>query len=101
MPRQDAEVLSDFRIFETDEFKKQLGKLPVRDSRLIQRKLKEYVYPLLRVDPYRGPNIKKLRGSQPDTWRYRIGRFRLFFIIDQEERIVSMLSIDDRRDAYR
>ena len=44
---------------------------------------------------------KKPSGYQPHTWRYRIGRIRGFFLVDQETRIVSMLSVDDRRDAYR
>ena len=55
----------------------------------------------LREDPFVGPNIRKLKGYAPPTWRYRIGRFRLFFMVDQIDRIVYMLSVDDRRDAYR
>jgi len=101
MPKQAAAGSSEFRIFETEEFQKKLGKLPARESRFIKRKLAGYVYPQLRVDPFLGPNIKKLKGFQPDTWRYRIGRFRVFFIVDQSERIVSLLSVEDRRDAYR
>jgi len=101
MPKQDADASSEFRIFETEEFQKKLKKRPVRESRFIQQKLTDYVYPQLRTDPFLGPNIKKLKGYQPATWRYRIGRFRLFFLVDTEERIVAMLSVDDRRDAYR
>ena len=100
MPKQDADASSEFRIFETAEFQKKLRKLPAGESRFIQRKLAEYVYPQLRIDPFSGPNIKKLKGYQPDTWRYRIGRFRVFFLVDQADRIVSILSVDDRRDAY-
>ncbi|MBN1517342.1 type II toxin-antitoxin system RelE/ParE family toxin [Candidatus Sumerlaeota bacterium] len=101
MPKRAVDDSSKFRIFETDEFQKRLVKLPARDARFIQRKLAEYVYPQLRADPFLGPNIKKLRGYQPDTWRYRVGRFRIFYIVDQEELIVSMLTVDDRKDAYR
>lgn len=101
MPKHDADASSEFQIFETEEFQKKLKKLPVRESRFIQQKLTGYVYPQLRLDPFLGPNIKKLKGYQPATWRYRIGRFRLFFLVDTEERIVAMLSVDDRRDAYR
>jgi len=32
---------------------------------------------------------------------YRIGRFRVFYSIDQTEQIVSILSVDNRRDAYK
>jgi mRNA interferase RelE/StbE len=36
----------------------------------------------------------------PARWRYRIGKFRLFYIIDEKEKVVAMISIDDRKDAY-
>lgn len=101
MPRQDVDALSEFRIFETDEFLKKLDKLPAEASRFVRKKLMEYVYPQLREEPFFGPNTKKLRGYEPSTWRYRIGRFRVFFMVDQDERIIYMLSVDDRRDAYR
>ena len=93
--------MSEFRIFETDEFQKKLDKLPGGASRFVQKKLTEYVYPQLRKDPFLGPNIKKLKGYEPATWRYRIGKFRVFFMVDQAEGVVFMLSVDDRRDAYR
>jgi mRNA interferase RelE/StbE len=92
--------LPEYRIFETEEFLKKLKKLQVRDSRLIRRKLDENIYPQLRQEPFFGPNIKKLRGYSPETWRYRIGQFRLFYGIDEEEDIVSILTVDLRRDAY-
>ena len=101
MPKPAAGDLSEFRIFETEEFQKRLGKLPPGTSRVIGRKLKEYVYPQLRAEPFFGSNIKKLKGWTPDTWRYRIGRFRIFYLVSRSERIVALLSIDDRRDAYR
>lgn len=100
MPKRAAGASSEFRIFETDEFQKRMKKLPARSSDFLQRKLREYVYPQLRQNPFLGPNIKKLRGYTPDTWRFRIGNFRVFFAVDQARRIVFLLSVDDRRDAY-
>ena len=94
-------VLSEFRIFETEEFQQKQGKLPPRDFRWVQRKLSDAAYPQLRENPFFGPNIKKLKGYDPATWRYRIGRYRVFFVVDQTERVLFVLSIDDRRDAYR
>ena len=92
--------MSEFRIFETEEFGRTLSKIPVPESRFIRRKLDEYVYPQLRVGPFFGRNIKKLRGYSPETWRYRIGRFRIFFTVDMVDRIVFVLAVDLRRDAY-
>ena len=75
--------------------------LPPMESRFLQRKLHEYVYPQLRENPFLGPNIKKLKGYTPDTWRYRIAGFRVFFLVDRAQKIVFLLSVDNRRDAYQ
>ena len=60
-----------------------------------------FVYPLIREEPFWGNNIKKLQGYSPDTWRYRIGKLRIFYIVDQDEKIIYILSVDHRKDAYR
>jgi len=93
--------LPDFRIFQTDEFLKKMGKLPTHESDFLEKKLKEYVYPQLRVEPFYGKNIKKLRNYTSKTWRYRIGRFRLFYIVDSKEKIIYLLTMDQRKDTYR
>ena len=99
MPSTGAGRLSDFRVFETEEFKKALARLG--SPRFLAKKLDTYVYPQLRQGPYFGPNIRKLQGYAPETWRYRIGPYRVFYQVDEDERIVFMLTIDDRKDAYR
>ncbi|NOZ75837.1 MAG: type II toxin-antitoxin system RelE/ParE family toxin [FCB group bacterium] len=93
--------MSEFRIFETNEFIKQLAKLSPTDASRIQSKLKSYVYPQLKQDPFRGTNIKKLRGYSPNIWRYRINKFRLFYSVDNSKKIVFILTIDFRKNAYR
>jgi len=42
-----------------------------------------------------------MKGYVPDTWRYRIGNFRIFYTSDQEEGIIYILTIDHRKDAYQ
>jgi mRNA interferase RelE/StbE len=96
--------LSEYRIFETDEFLrrvKRLEKLSKRQAAFLRKKLKEYVYPQLREEPFRGTNIKKLRDYSPETWRYRIGQYRLFYTVDTAEKIVFLLTVEDRKDAYQ
>ena len=93
--------MSEYRIFETDEFDKKLRKLSSFDSSFLRKKLDMFVYPLIREEPFWGNNIKKLQGYSPDTWRYRIGKFRIFYIVDQDEKIIYILSVDHRKDAYR
>jgi len=93
--------LSNYHVFETDEFAKTLKKLTNTNISFIQKKLNSYVYPQIRNEPCFGKNIKKLRDYIPDTWRYRLGKFRLFYTVDHEERIIYILTIDFRKDAYR
>ncbi len=93
--------MPSFRIFETQEFLKKPAKVPAADGEFIQRTLDEYVYPQLKEEPFFGANIKKLRGYTPDIWRYRIGKFRMFYVVDTEERVVYVLTVDLRRDVYR
>ncbi len=99
MQRTGAAHLSEFRLFETDEFRRALAK--IGPPRFLPKKLETYVYPQLRQEPYYGPNIRKLQGYDPPTWRYRIGPYRLFYSVDKGKRIVFILTIDDRKDAYR
>ncbi len=93
--------MPDFRVFETDEFLERFKKLTSRDANFLRRKLDSFVYPQIKKAPFWGNNIKKLQGYDPNTWRYRIGKFRLFYIIDQEDQIIYILTIDDRKDAYK
>jgi mRNA interferase RelE/StbE len=63
-------------------------------------KLHEYVYPQLRSNPVTGNNIKRLKGTYSDMWRYRIGAWRFFYKIDEKHRIVSMIAASHRSSAY-
>ena len=99
MRRTAAARSPEFRLFETDEFQKALARL--RPPLSLREKLGGYVYPQLRKNPRFGPNIRKLCAYTPPTWRYRIGSYRVFYAIDAEERIVFLLTIDNRKDAYR
>jgi mRNA interferase RelE/StbE len=101
MPKPDEDALSDYRIFETEEFQKRLAKVTSSQKSIIEKKLSGYVYPQLKTAPYYGPNIKKLKGYDPDTWRYRIGNYRIFYIVNEQEHVVFLLTIDDRKDIYR
>ena len=94
-------MLKKFKIFETDEFQKRIDKLPHQDSEFIRKKLKDYVYPQIAEEPYFGKNIKKLKDFNPPTWRYRIGKFRVFYLIDNDEKVIFMLTIDLRKDIYK
>lgn len=92
--------MNRFRIFETDQFQKDVQRIAKSGQEKITIKLREYVYPQLRSHPHYGPHIKKLKGFTPDTWRYRIGAWRFFYEIDEIELVVFMLAAHHRSEAY-
>lgn len=44
-------------------------------------------------------NIKKLK-AKPNTWRLRVGKWRILFEFKQSEHIITFTSLSDRKDAY-
>ena len=92
--------MSNYQIFETNEFLKKIEKISNRDQTFIESKLLQHIYPQLKEEPHYGNNIKKLIDYKPETWRYRIGKYRLFYVIDESEKTAYVLSIDLRKDAY-
>jgi mRNA interferase RelE/StbE len=92
--------LSDYRVFETEQFQADLqANLGPQRGKILAR-LNDAVYPQLRAQPYFGPNIKKLKGYKPETWRYRVGGFRFFYEVDDNRRIVFMIAADTRQKSY-
>jgi len=92
--------LSDYRIFETDQFREDLRNVFGAGEDKIVAKLGKFVYPQLRQQPYFGKNIKKLKGYAPETWRYRIRDYRFFYEIDDKKKIVFMVAAGHRAKGY-
>ncbi len=90
-----------YRIFETVAFRHDLARLDAFVRGRIEAKLRDSLYPRLREEPHHGPNIRRLRDWTPATWRYRLGPWRLFYEIHEGERLVMMVALDHRREAYR
>lgn len=91
-----------YRVFETANFQKELQKTFSPDQRdVVQERLRSRVYPQLRKEPRWGAQIKKLKGCEPETWRYRVGDVRLFYAIDEDKKVVVMTAVRFRKDAYR
>jgi mRNA interferase RelE/StbE len=93
--------LPEYRIFETRTFQKDLDRVGQAPARRIRGTLESRVYPLLRANPRQVPSAARLRDWDPPTWRIRIGSWRIFYEIDDEERVVSLIAADHRKDAYR
>ncbi len=52
----------------------------------------------LKVDP-RPQGCEKLTGQ--DRYRVRQGQFRILYVVDDNERVVTVVKIGHRRDIYR
>lgn len=92
--------MNEYRIFETDQFQKDVKKIARSGQADVVAKLRSVVYPQLKRFPHFGPNIRKLKGYTPETWRFRIGAWRFFYEINDEERIVFMIAATHRGSAY-
>ena len=90
-------MLNSFEIAETISFEKDKQKEKYKH---LNKKLERQVYPQLRENPFWGRNIKKLKGEFEGIYRYRIGDFRILYMIDKKRVIVFMLNIIDRKDSY-
>ncbi|MCP4400746.1 MAG: type II toxin-antitoxin system RelE/ParE family toxin [bacterium] len=86
-----------FIVAETELFQKNIQKTQYRK---LYKKIVDYVYPILRRNPYYGPNIKKLKGKLSKYYRYRIGNYRLFYEVDREKIMIFVIDIADRKNAY-
>ena len=93
-------VLSDFKIFETNQFINDLDDIGKNLKQKIYNKIQNYTYPQIKMNPFYGKNIKKLINYDPPTWRYKIGNYRLFYEIDQKDKIIYIITIEIRSKAY-
>ena len=90
--------MANYKIAETESFEKKIGSSKYRS---LYQKIYNYVYPILRENPFFGSNIKKLKGEYKDIYRYRIGDYRLFYKVSEETVIIFILDIEARKDAYK
>ncbi|MFZ2395734.1 MAG: type II toxin-antitoxin system mRNA interferase toxin, RelE/StbE family [Smithella sp.] len=90
-------MLNRFEIAETETFQRAISK---KDISKIYNNIKTYVYPQLRINPFFGKNIKKLKGEFKDVYRYRIGEYRLFYQVDEKQILIFIMDIVKRKDAY-
>ena len=85
-----------YKIAETKIFEKAKKKI---DKRLYS-KIENFVYPQLRENPLHGTNIKKLKDDFEGYYRYRIGNYRLFYLVEGDKLIVVIVDVRHRQRAY-
>ena len=100
MPAKEGGILSNYKIFETNSFIDDIEEIGSNLGKKIYSKIQNYVYPQLKTNPFYGKNIKKLINYTPPTWRYRVGDYRLFYEINEKEKIIFIIGIEIRHKAY-
>lgn len=81
----------EFRI--TKSAAKELKRTPSVNRERIERKID-----LLSDNPL-GGNVKKLSGRE--GYRSRVGDYRVLFALDKKKKVITILSVKHRRDAYK
>lgn len=73
---------------------KALKKAPKDMAGRIRRKLDD-----LAKDPFSAPNVKKLTGHP--GYRLRVGDWRVIYIVQNQELVVMVIDIGQRKEVYR
>lgn len=81
------------RLLVTKTATRQLKKLPVFFRDKVEARIEA-----LRQNPF-PKGVKKLRGRP--GYRIRVGVYRVLYSLDQEQKIITILSAQHRKDAYR
>ena len=74
--------------------RRELGNLP----RAVQVRIKRRIDAL--ADEPRPPGVKKLSGES-ELYRIRVGDYRVLYAIEDEELVVLVVSVADRKEVYR
>jgi len=88
--------LYDFKIAETKNFLK----IKKNIDKKIYDKIINIVYPQLKSNPYYGTNIKKLKEKFEGYYRYRLGNYRLFYLIEEEKVLIVVIDFKHRQSSY-
>jgi mRNA interferase RelE/StbE len=81
-----------YRVKVHRDVEKFLRKIPKHDAERIREKI------LSLRDPF-SSNPRKVKGEE-NTFRLRVGRYRILFFIDEEQKIVTVSKVDKRERVY-
>ena len=84
-----------YQVYIDEKAEKQLAALPTGVQSRVGRKIDG-----LELDP-RPRQSKKLKGGSADTYRIRVGSYRIIYCIDDDVPEVLVVRIRHRKDAYR
>ena len=76
-----------------NSFKREFRKLPAHVRQTLINNLEKIV-----ENPYSG---KRLGGKLEGLWRYRTGKYRLIYLINEKESAVVFLDVGPRKSIYK
>ncbi|BFH60474.1 type II toxin-antitoxin system RelE family toxin [Paenibacillus azoreducens] len=85
-----------YKVILSSEAEKALKKLDKPMTRRIFNALDQ-----LSNDPWNHANTKKMKGTEKDVYRLRVGSYRLIYEIINEELIILVVRIGPRGDIYK
>ncbi len=86
--------MSSYSITFAKSARKELEELDLKFSERILQKIE------MLVNNPRPPGCEKLKGED-NLWRIRIGSYRVIYSISDKNKLVDIVIIRDRKDAYR
>lgn len=86
--------MADYAVVFARSARKELQNLDPQVARRIIKQIEALV-----SDP-RPPGVVKLEGAA-DLWRIRVGQWRVVYRISDRDRLVDVVAIRHRSDAYR
>ena len=86
-----------YKIEFSDEAVKEFGKLDKYTQKLIDAWIRKH------LETNENPRSigKPLIGNKSGPWRYRVGDFRLLWLIQDDRLIILVIKIGHRRDVYK
>ena len=87
--------MSTYEVTFTETALKSLRRYPKSDQQQIMSKIEQ-----LAQHPLQMPNIKRLVNFTP-SYRLRVGNYRVLFDLEHELRIIDIIDVLPRREAYR
>lgn len=80
------------------------AKFLAKRDRKSQKEIADAFDYMCNVSPFHHPNpktIRRLHGEFEGLYRYRIGKIRIIYEVDESARTIEILNIDDRGDVYK
>jgi len=55
---------------------------------------------MLQYHPLTGPQIRRLKGRLREYYRYRVGDYRIVYVVDHQQQVVYVDYVHHRKDIY-